>query len=54
MAKKQNKQKNECSLDMVLENLDGCGLIITDTDLIKACLEEMGFTYDSKTVVTKE
>lgn len=41
-------------LDLVLEELDGCGMIITDTDLIKEGLEDMGFSYDSKTTVTRE
>lgn len=41
-------------IDLLLEDLDGCGLIITDTDLIKERMEEIGLSYDSKTIVTKK
>ena len=48
------KEKSECSIDLLIEDLDGCGLIITDIDLIKERLKLIGFTYDSKTVVIRK
>ena len=40
------------SIEDILTDLDGYGLIVTDTDLIKERLEDIGLTYDSETIVT--
>lgn len=41
-------------IDILLEDLDGYGMIVTDTDLIKERLEELGLTYNEKTIVARK
>ena len=52
--KKGKKDKVVIPIDLLLEELDGNGLVITDADWIKEYITSMGLTYDSKTVVIKK